>query len=107
MGPKVLAQATNKLFEGIMGKMADAGTKIDFVFIGRIIVQLIMLYLSSAVFSYIQGFIMSGISMKISYRLRREISGKIGACPCGILITRPMSTYSHAQPTMSARSSTL
>ena len=81
IGPKVLAQATNKLFEGIMGKMADAGSKIDFVYIGRIIVQLIMLYLSSAVFSYIQGFIMSGISMKISYRLRREISGKIGRMP--------------------------
>lgn len=81
MGPKVLSQATNKLFEGIMGKMADASAKIDFVFIGRIIVQLIMLYLSSAVFSYIQGFIMSGISMKISYRLRNEISVKIGRMP--------------------------
>jgi len=81
LGPKVLAQATNKLFEGIMGKMVDAAATIDFVFIGRIIVQLIMLYLASAVFSYIQGFIMSGISMKISYRLRREISGKIGRMP--------------------------
>ena len=81
LGPKVLALATNRLFEGILGKMADAGTMIDFTYIGRILVQLVMLYLSSAIFSYVQGFIMSGVSMKISYRLRSEISTKIGRMP--------------------------
>lgn len=80
-GPKILGNATTKLFEGIMDKITGAGSGIDFNYIGRIIILLIGLYLISALFSYIQGFVMSSVSMKVTYRMRREISEKINKMP--------------------------
>jgi ATP-binding cassette subfamily B protein len=80
VGPKVLGQATTKLFEGVMAQIAGTGT-IDFDFIGSILLSVLALYLASAGFSYIQGWIMSGISMKISYRFRKDISEKINRMP--------------------------
>ncbi len=82
IGPKILGKATTKLFEGLISKIsgtADAG--IDFTYIGKIISLLLVLYVISAVFSFIQGFIMSGIAQKVSYNLRKEISLKINKMP--------------------------
>jgi ATP-binding cassette subfamily B multidrug efflux pump len=80
-GPKILGQATTKLFEGVMAQIAGSGTGIDFGYIGRIVLITLGLYLVSAVFSYIQGWIMANISMDISYRFRRDIAAKINRMP--------------------------
>lgn len=80
IGPKVLGKATTKIFEGIMAKVSDTGN-IDFDYIGRIIIILIALYLLSAVLSYIQGWIMTNVAMKVSYNFRKEISQKINKMP--------------------------
>lgn len=79
-GPKILGKATTKLFKGIMNKISGKGN-VDFQYIGRIILILVGLYLISALFSYIQGWIMSGISMKVSYKMRKDISEKINRMP--------------------------
>jgi len=80
-GPKILGQATTKLFEGVVGMIAGSGSGIDFDYIGRIILITIGLYLASALFSYIQGWIMSGISLDITYRFRQDIAEKINRMP--------------------------
>jgi ATP-binding cassette subfamily B protein len=80
-GPKILGQATTKLFEGVMGQIAGTGSGIDFGYIGNIILTLVGLYLLSALFSYIQGWVMSGVSMKVSYCFRKDISEKINRMP--------------------------
>jgi len=80
-GPKILGKATTKLFEGVMAMIAGTGDGIDFVYIGNIMLIMIGLYLLSALFSYIQGWIMSGVSMKITYRFRRDIAAKINRMP--------------------------
>lgn len=81
VGPKILGKATTKLFEGLLSKVSNTGKGIDFNYIGRIMVILICLYVFSSVFSYIQGLIMSSISMKVTYRFRKEISEKINRMP--------------------------
>jgi len=81
IGPKILGQATDVLFDGIMNKISGKGGGIDFDKIGRIMLLLVGLYLISAVFSYIQGYIMSGVAMKVSYNLRRDIEDKIHLLP--------------------------
>jgi len=80
LGPKLLGKATTKLFEGVMARISGAGS-IDFEYIGKIILLVLGLYLVSALFSYIQGWIMSGISVKITYRFRRDIAEKINRMP--------------------------
>ena len=80
-GPKILGQATTKLFEGVMAQIAGTGSGIDFDFIGRIILITLGLYLASAMFGVIQGWIMSGISMDITYRFRKDIAEKINRMP--------------------------
>jgi ATP-binding cassette, subfamily B, multidrug efflux pump len=82
VGPKILGKATTKLFEGVMEKIAGTGS-IDFDYIGKIIVTLAVLYVISSIFSYLQGWIMSGVSMKVSYNFRRDISEKINRMPLG------------------------
>lgn len=79
-GPKILGQATTKLFEGVMAVIAGTGS-IDFTAIGQIILFTLVLYLLSAILGYVQGWIMSGISMNITYRFRRDISQKINRLP--------------------------
>ena len=81
IGPKILGQATDVLFDGIMDKISGKGGGIDFDKIGRIMLILVGLYVVSAVFSYIQGYIMSGVAMKVSYNLRRDIEDKIHLLP--------------------------
>jgi ATP-binding cassette, subfamily B, multidrug efflux pump len=80
IGPKILGQATTKLFEGVMAQLAGTGS-IDFDAIGGIILSVAGLYLVSAGFSYAQGWIMSGISMKVTYQFRKDISEKINHMP--------------------------
>ncbi len=81
LGPKILGKATTKLFEGVMAQISGSGTGIDFVYIGNIIGIMIGLYGVSALFGYIQGWIMTDVSMKITYRMRKEISEKINRMP--------------------------
>lgn len=82
IGPKILGKATTKLFEGLVSKISgEANAGIDFTYIGNILVILIVLYAVSAIFAFIQGFIMSGIAQKVSYNLRKEISLKINKMP--------------------------
>ena len=81
VGPKILGHATTTLFEGIMGNIAGTGTGIDFAYIGGIVLTLLGLYLLSALFAYIQGFVMTNVSMKVSYGFRRDISEKINHMP--------------------------
>lgn len=80
VGPKILGKATTKLFEGIMAKVQGTGN-VDFDYIGKIMITLIILYLLSAAFGYIQGWIMSSVSMKVSYNLRKAIAEKINRMP--------------------------
>ena len=80
-GPKILGQATTKLFEGVMAQIAGTGSGIDFDYIGRIILITLALYLTSSLFGAIQGWIMSGISMDITYRFRKDIAEKINRMP--------------------------
>lgn len=81
IGPKILGKATTKLFEGVVGQIAGTGNGIDFVYIGNILMLLVGLYIASALFSFMQGWMMTGVSMKIIYRLRKEISEKINRLP--------------------------
>lgn len=80
-GPKILGKATTKLFEGVLGQITGSGSGIDFDYIGRIILWTLALYLGSALFSLIQGWIMAGISIDIAYRFRQDISKKINRLP--------------------------
>ena len=80
VGPKILGKVTTKLFEGVMAKIAGTGS-VDFNYIGTIILILTGLYLISSIFSYIQGYIMSNVSMKVSYDFRKNISEKINRMP--------------------------
>jgi len=80
-GPKILSKAITKIFEGLMSKISGTGSGIDFEYVGKIILILLGLYIVSAIFGYLQGWIMSGISMKLTYRLRKEISQKINRLP--------------------------
>jgi len=79
-GPKILGQATTEIFTGFTSKFTG-GAGIDFGKVGGILIFLICLYVISAIFSFIQGFIMSGIAQKISFRLRRELIEKINRMP--------------------------
>ncbi|MDF1499619.1 MAG: ABC transporter ATP-binding protein [Anaerolineales bacterium] len=81
LGPKVLGKATTRLFEGVVGQIAGSGAGIDFDYIGRVLLTVLGLYLSSAFFSFIQGWIMTRISVDIAYRFRKDIAGKINRLP--------------------------
>lgn len=79
-GPKILGQATTKIYEGVMSTFVG-GSGIDFAAISQILLGLLFIYILSSIFAYIQGFIMSGVSMKTTYNLRKEISEKINRIP--------------------------
>ena len=82
VGPKMMGNATTKLFEGVMAKASHVpGAAIDFGYIGRISLILLGLYVLSAAFLYIQGFVMSGIAMKVTYDIRKRIAEKIKRMP--------------------------
>ena len=79
-GPKVLGKATTALASGLMAKVAGTGG-IDFTYIGKILLFVLGLYLLGSVLSFIQGWIMTGITQKICYRMRKEITEKINRMP--------------------------
>jgi len=81
IGPKVLGKATTNIFKGLVGKITGSGVGIDFEYIERILLILLILYIISTLFSFVQGFIMSGVTQKVSYNLRKEISEKINRMP--------------------------
>ncbi len=80
VGPKILGRATTEIFNGLVGKISG-GAGIDFEKIGRILLLLLALYACSALFSFVQGYIMTGVSQKLTYRMRKEISEKINRLP--------------------------
>ncbi len=79
-GPKILGQATTKLFEGLLAMLTGTGG-IDFGAIGQILLFLAGLYVISALLSYVQGWVMAGVATKLSYSMRRDISSKIDRLP--------------------------
>ena len=88
VGPKILGKATTELFNGLMAKVNGTGG-IDFDKIGKILLWTLGLYLCSAAFSFVQGFIMTGISNDVSYSLRKDISGKMNRLPMQYYESRP------------------
>lgn len=89
VGPKVLGKATTKIFEGIMEKITGVpNAAIDFGYIGDIAMILVALYLVSALFGFIQSFIMAGVAQKVSYNLRKQISEKMDTLPLKYFDTR-------------------
>ncbi len=88
VGPKVLGKATTKLFEGLMAWAMGTGLLTDFRYIRNRLLLLVVLYLVSAIFSYLQSYIMSGVSMKITYELRKNISEKMNRLPLNYYDTR-------------------
>lgn len=81
-GPKVLGKATTKLFEGAMAQITGTGG-IDFAYIGNILITMAILYLLAAIFSYVQGWILSGVSAKVTYFFRKDIAEKVNRLPLG------------------------
>ena len=81
VGPKLLGNVTTKLADGLIAYYLRTGLYMDFTYIGRLIVLLISLYLISMIFSYIQAFMMSDVSMQVTYNLRKEIDQKISRLP--------------------------
>ena len=89
VGPKILGEATTKIFEGLVSKVSGVeGGGIDFTYIGNILMMLTGLYLISTIFSYVQGFIVSGVAQNVSYNLRKEISEKVNKLPLKYFDTR-------------------
>jgi ATP-binding cassette subfamily B protein len=80
IGPKVLGNATTALFEGAVAELSGTGS-IDFAYIGQILLMMLGLYILSALFSYLMGWIMAGVATDIAYRFRRNISVKINRLP--------------------------
>ena len=80
VGPKILGNVTTEIFVGLVGKISG-GDGINFVKIANILIGLLTLYIISAVFSAVQGFVMAGISQKITYKLRNDLARKIHKLP--------------------------
>lgn len=87
VGPKILGKATTEIFNGLVSKVSG-GAGMDFEKIGEILLFTLGLYVISAAFSFIQGYLMSGISQKTTYRLRKEISEKINRMPMNYFDTK-------------------
>ena len=80
VGPKVLGEVTTKLYEGLVAKVAGTGS-VDFDWIGRTLLLLLGLYLASSACNLVQGWLMTGVTQKICYRMRKEIAHKITVVP--------------------------
>lgn len=80
VGPKILGNATTEIFNGLISKLSG-GSGIDFGKIGTIALTLLGLYVTSAIFSFVQGFLMTNVAQKITYRIRNDIAVKINKLP--------------------------
>ena len=87
IGPKILGNATTEIFNGLVSRVSG-GDGIDFGKVGRILLSVLALYLVSALFSFVQGWIMSGVTQKICYRMRKDISEKINRMPMAYFESR-------------------
>jgi len=81
LGPKILGRATTQLFQDVAAMIAGTGTGVNYDVIGRILIQVLTLYVISAFLSFLQGYIMSGVSTDITYRFRQDIVQKINKLP--------------------------
>ena len=89
VGPKILGKATTEIFDGLVSKVSG-GDGMDFGKIGQILLTVLCLYVISAICSFVQGYLMTGVSQKTTYRLRREISEKINRMPMSYFDTKPV-----------------
>ncbi len=89
VGPKILGKATTEIFHGLVSKVSG-GSGMNFEKIGQILLMTLGLYLISALCSFIQGYLMTGVSQKTTYRLRKEISEKINRMPMDYFDTKPI-----------------
>lgn len=89
VGPKILGKATTEIYNGLVSKVSG-GNGMDFGRIGQILLMTLGLYLVSALCSFIQGYLMTGVSQKTTYRLRKEISEKINRMPMNYFDTKPV-----------------
>lgn len=89
VGPKILGKATTEIFNGLVSKVSG-GSGMDFGKIGQILFMTLGLYVISALCTFIQGIIMTGVSQKTTYRLRKEISEKINRMPMNYFDTKPV-----------------
>ena len=80
VGPKILGNATTEIFNGLISKISG-GAGIDFGKIGQILLTLLILYIVSAIFSFIQGFAMTNVAQKITYKIRNDVVSKINKLP--------------------------
>jgi ATP-binding cassette subfamily B protein len=86
LGPKILGKATTKLFDGLMAKymairLQKPVPSVDFIYIGQIILVLVVLYLISALFGYIQQYQMAGVSQKTVFDMRKDLNDKLSRLP--------------------------
>jgi ATP-binding cassette, subfamily B, multidrug efflux pump len=83
VGPKILGQATTKLFQGFVRKFVAKipGASIDFTYIGNILLILLGLYITSAIFTYVQQYTMAGVAQRTVYRLRQQVDEKLARLP--------------------------
>ena len=81
VGPKILGNATTEVFTGLMNQVAGTGDGINFARVAQILLFLLVIYLISTAFGYAQGWIMTGVTMKVTYRMRGEISAKVQRLP--------------------------
>ena len=89
IGPKILGKATTEIFNGLVSKVSG-GAGMDFGKIGTILITVLALYLVSAMCTFIQGILMTGVSQKTTYRLRKEISEKVNRMPMNYFETKPV-----------------
>ena len=89
VGPKILGKATTEIFNGLVSKVSG-GAGMDFGKIGTILITVLALYLVSAMCTFIQGILMTGVSQKTTYRLRKEISEKVNRMPMNYFETKPV-----------------
>ena len=80
VGPKILGNATTEIFNGLVSKLSG-GAGINFAKIGEILLTLLGLYIVSAIFSFIQGFTMTNVAQKITFKIRNDIVEKINRLP--------------------------
>ena len=88
IGPKILGKVTTKLIEGLLAYFAGTGLLTDFAYMGRLSLILLILYVISTVFGYLQGFIMSKVAMSVTYKIRSNISKKMYRIPLNYYDTR-------------------
>lgn len=102
-GPKILAKATTALATGWIAKLRGVGS-IDFAYIGRVLLFLAGMYLFSAAFSFLQGWLMTGLSQKVCYDFRDQINKRSTACRWPTLKSAPSARFCPASRTMLIRS---